>query len=47
MENQPNKLIVSFEGKEQTISLPAHGEVIFTIAENKVKFIETRDRKKV
>jgi hypothetical protein len=46
LENQP-KLIVTYEGKTETINLPAHGEVIFTIAENKVKFIETRDRKKI
>lgn len=47
MENQPKQLIVTYDGKEERIELPAHGEVIFTIAENKVKFIETRDRKKI
>jgi hypothetical protein len=47
LENQPKQLIVTYDGKEDIIVLPAHGEVIFTIAENKVKFIETRDRKKI
>jgi hypothetical protein len=47
LENQPKQLIVIYDGEEDKIDLPVHGEVIFTIVENKVKFIEVRNKKKV
>lgn len=55
MENRPyqlnvcvtDEITVSKNGTDRKTELPAFGEIILTIAEGRVKFVEIRNKEKV